>query len=330
MSASPKTKPHLLMCAPTFFRPREAHPVYGFANAFEASGRALFERDPPGFRAKSMEQWLALRDVFSRFATIIELEPREDQPDMVYIADGSFSLHMNSSGRNRIDTVIARFTNAARNEFGAHMDALENREPNRIFHFPPYAVEGGDLLYDPFRDWIWGGYHKEPNSESAAEGRTDIRSHMLINKKLGPRVFGVETSAMSCHLHNMLAPLSRGHVIVNEKMLPENFMPKLLKAAFDDFTLDAGSFIIPVPIQDMFDLTTNVRCFGHTVIAPACSPQMQYNIRSANYELITLDLSCFHAGGGSVHSLGNIIDQPRVAGGYYRMGGEPPPLYQVT
>ena len=318
----------IMMCRPTYFEPAPAHPQFGFANVYEARGRANFERDPAGFREKSMEQWLKLRSVFARYADIIEIEPHPGMPDMVYTADASFSLNAKTTRTSRINTLMSRFTNPNRlHEFGAQLDALENRRDNRKIHVSRYSVEAGDLVYDPFRDIVWGGYHDAPSPEKSDEGRTDIRAHMQINRIFNLRVESIKTCKPAYHLDTTIGPLPRGEIIVNERMLPEGYREKFLRVAFKDYVLKPDKFLIPVPPQDVDNFVANIRCFGNTVVMPNCSAPMRESVVAKGYELITVDLSCFQDGGGSAHCLSNVINQPRVAGGYNHMGGAPKSIF---
>ena len=319
------TKPRVLMCRGDFFRPAAPHPDHGFSNQWEERGNELYNRDRAGFKKQNAQEEAALREAIARHAQIVELDPIENCPDMVYTADGSASLVW-QNGHLESRTVLSKFTNPNRDEAVFHKRAFEIIDPSRILHQSPHNFEGtGDSIYDPYRDCLWVGETNNPSAATAAHGRTDKRAHGFLKQVFGITVHGLPSRQGHYHLDTYFGVLPRGELVMRSDLFTKKELHELSAVAFQPYDINAEHYLIHVPKQDRENFSTNFRCFGNTIIMPECSDEMQGLLKRRGYEVVTVSMTTFHAGGGSVHCCTNEIDQRRVIGGYWRNGGAPQP-----
>jgi len=224
------------------------------------------------------------------------LEQRADAPDMVYAmnlgfvvepAEGRFVTssaghvvlsHMRYAER-RMETSSAAtwfagrgFTTsyAGREGVGAHLEA-------------------GDAF--AWRDELVVGYGP----------RTDELGLKVLATDLGVRVRGLRiTHPGMYHLDLAFCPLDERRAIV-------------CPAAFDDESAAALLALVPEPlvITEEEALTTfaaNSVVIGRTVLMPACPAGVRARLEEWGFEVVLIDVSQFHLGGGSVRCLTNPID----------------------
>ncbi len=309
---SPTHTPVILMCPPDHFEPAPPHPEHGYANIFEEAGRKKFEENPPEFRDQAHEQWHALRDILSRHADIILIEPQPEKPDQVYTADASFSLHLHGIAGQEIVTILSNFTNEKRaHETEKHHVTLCRIGDERLFVQSLHKIEGnGDNVPDPFRGIIWSGYTGQPDFSTASHGRSSLEAHEFLSGHTKIPVVSLQTIKPFYHIDTVLGPLPNGHILAHHESLHPDSHKKFLTHAFENYGLDPNEYLIPVSTKDAFLLAANVRCFGNHVIMPHCSPELQDKVRSKGYEVEIADISAFLAGGGGIHCLSNVINEP--------------------
>ncbi|MGB4107467.1 MAG: arginine deiminase-related protein [Alphaproteobacteria bacterium] len=300
------------MCRPDFFEPAPPDPVHGHANAFEAVGRIKFKEDPDGFRELALQQWLRLEEIFSRHARIIHITPTPGFYDQAYTADASFSLQIyNGVPEPRTVSLLSMFTNEKRRpEIEAHRVALEKLGDNRTIVECKHAFEGnGDNVVDPFRNIIWSGYTDSAIFSNAAHGRTSLDAHGFLQEHTRIEVVGLQTVSPFYHIDTVLGPLTNGEIVAHYKSLHPASRDIFLRKAFHERGLDPGQYLIEISKEDAFSFATNFRCFGNTVVMPECSQKLQDKIKSRGYEVETVDISAFLAGGGGVHCLSNVLNE---------------------
>ena len=224
------------------------------------------------------------------------IEQRADAPDMVYAmnlgfvvepAEGRFVTssaghvvlsHMRYAQR-RMETSSAAtwfagrgFTTsyAGRDGVGAHLEA-------------------GDAF--AWRDELVVGYGP----------RTDELGLKVLATELGVRVRGLRiTHPGMYHLDLAFCPLDERRAIV-------------CPAAFDDESAAALLALVPEPlvITEEEALTTfaaNSVVIGRTVLMPACPAGVRARLEEWGFEVVLVDVSQFHLGGGSIRCLTNPID----------------------
>jgi N-dimethylarginine dimethylaminohydrolase len=254
--------------------------------------------------ALALAQWRRLVDTIERLGGTVEVVPqRADAPDMVYAmnlglgvarADGSEHVvmsHMRFPQR-RMETGSAQpwfagrgFTTSyvGRDGVGAHLEA-------------------GDAF--AFGDALVVGYG--PRTEELA------LKHLATD--LGVRVRGLRiTHPGMYHLDLAFCPLDERRALV-------------CPAALDPASAEALLDLVPEPLvlSEEEALTTfcaNSIVIGRTVVMPACPDRVRAQLEGWGFEVVVVDVSEFHKGGGSIRCLTNPVDVrigrdlPSVPGG---------------
>jgi len=252
----------------------------------------------------AMLQWHAMvRTLEDLGATVDVLTQRADAPDMVYAmnlglglvrADGSPHVvmsHMRYAER-RMETLSAEpwfagrgysTSYVGRDGVGAHLEA-------------------GDAF--AFGDALVVGYG--PRTEELA------LKHLAAD--LGVRVRGLRiTHPGMYHLDLAFCPLDERRALV-------------CPSALDDASAQALLDLVPEPLvlSEEEALTTfcaNSVVVGSTVVMPACPPRVRRQLEEWGFEVVVVDVSEFHKGGGSIRCLANAVDitigrdLPAVPGG---------------
>ena len=255
-------------------------------------------------RHRAMSQWVDLVSTIERHGGTVEVVPqRPDAPDMVYAMNLGFGVvrpegahvvlsHMRYAER-RMETSSAHSwfersgrstTYVGREGVGAHLEA-------------------GDVF--AWGDGLVAGYG--PRTEELA------LKHLAT--ELGVRVRGVRiTHPAMYHLDLAFCPLDDGRAMV-------------APGAFDHASASALLELVPEPLvlTDEEALTTfcaNSIVVGRTVIMPAGAPgRVVSQLTGWGFEVVEVDVSEFHKGGGSVRCLTNPVDLtlgrdvPTVTGG---------------
>lgn len=247
--------------------------------------------DPGRARA----QWEELAATLRRLGAEVETIPAvPEAPDMVYAMNLGLALHRPDAtgcvrpvvvmshmryAQRRVETAAARTWYASRgfapayvgrDGVGAHFEAGD------AFPF------GGDLVV---------GHGP----------RTDELALKQLAAELGVRVRGVRiTHPGMYHLDLALCPLDAEHAIV----CPD---------AFDEATARALLAHIPEPLVVSEEEAVGTRCanavvVAHTVVMPDCPPRLRRRLEALGFEVVLVDVSEFHLGGGSVRCLTNPLD----------------------
>ena len=150
-------------------------------------------------------------------------------------------------------------------------------------------LEAGDAF--AWRDELVVGYGP----------RTDELGLKVLATDLGVRVRGLRiTHPGMYHLDLAFCPLDERRAIV-------------CPAAFDDESAAALLALVPEPlvITEEEALTTfaaNSVVIGRTVLMPACPAGVRARLEEWGFEVVLVDVSQFHLGGGSIRCLTNPID----------------------
>ena len=282
---------HYVMVEPTHFR------VDYVINPF------MDPADQPD-PALAMSQWRELVATVERLGGTVDVLPqRADAPDMVYAMNLGLGLvredgsrhavmsHMRYAER-RMETASAQpwfaargFTTSSvgRDGVGAHLEA-------------------GDAF--AFGDALVVGYG--PRTEELA------LKHLAV--ELGVRVRGVRiTHPGMYHLDLAFCPLDDRRALV-------------CPAALDDASAAALLDLVPEPLvltedEALLTFCANSIVIGRFVVMPACPDRVRAQLEEWGFEVVVVDLSEFHKGGGSIRCLTNPVDVrigrdlPAVPGG---------------
>jgi N-dimethylarginine dimethylaminohydrolase len=254
--------------------------------------------------ALAMAQWRELVATIERSGgTVDALPQRADAPDMVYAMNLGLGLvaedgtpqvvmsHMRYPQR-RMETESAQpwfaergFTTSyvGRDGVGAHLEA-------------------GDAF--AFGDALVVGYG--PRTEELA------LKHLATD--LGIRVRGLRiTHPGMYHLDLAFCPLDERRALV-------------CPAALDQASAAALLDLVPEPLvlteeEALTTFCANSIVIGNVVIMPACPDRVRAQLEDWGFEVVIVDLSEFHKGGGSIRCLTNPVDVrigrdlPSVPGG---------------
>ena len=243
-------------------------------------------------RGRAMAQWVDLVATIERLGGTVEIVPqRPDAPDMVYAMNLGLGLvrpdggshvvlsHMRYAER-RMETLSARpwFERSGRSTSYVGRDGVGAH------------LEAGDVF--AWGDALVAGYG--PRTEELA------LKHLAGD--LGVRVRGVRiTHPAMYHLDLAFCPLDRGRAMV-------------APGAFDDASAEALLALVPEPLvlTDDEALTTfcaNSIVIDRTVVMPAGSPErVRRQLADWDFDVVEVDVSEFHKGGGSIRCLTNPVD----------------------
>jgi N-dimethylarginine dimethylaminohydrolase len=260
---------------------------------------------PDPLRARS--QWTDLVATLERLGAQVEVLPqRPDAPDMVYAMNlGLGVVRESAPGRGHVVMSHMRFAERRMETLSAQpWFARSGRTTSYVGRDGVGAhFEAGDVF--AWGDGLVAGYG--PRTEELA------LKHLAAD--LGVRVRGVRIVHPSMyHLDLAFCPLDDRRAMV-------------APGAFDDASAAALLAIVPEPLvlTDDEALTTfcaNSVVVGRSVVAPAGVPErVRGQLVAWGFEVVEVDVSEFHKGGGSIRCLTNPVDitlgrdLPVVAGG---------------
>jgi N-dimethylarginine dimethylaminohydrolase len=257
--ARPRT---FLMCPPTHF-------------TVEYAINAWMDTDTPVDTARAVEQWSALRETYLSLGhTVRVLDPVAGLPDMVFAANGAFSVDGTVYG--------ARFAYPQRGaEAAAHAGwYAENDWPAVVA--PEYVNEGeGDFCYVPGPGLILAGYGFRTDPRAHAEAQ-DVLGRPVVGLKLvDPRFYHLDTALFVLDDHTVCyfpAAFSRGSRRVLRRLFPD--------AVIAD-EADALAFGL------------NAVSDGRHVVLPAQATGLALQLADRGYVPVPVDLSELLKGGGS-------------------------------
>lgn len=287
---------HYLMVEPAHFR--VAYAINPFMDV----------RDQPD-PLRTRQQWLALvATLRAAGATLDVLEQRADSPDMVYAMNLGLVLNRAVEDRHAVLSHMRYVerraeTGTAQAWFAEHgfTTSLLGRDG-----VGP-CFEAGDAF--AFGDALVVGHG--PRTEELA------LKHLAT--ELDVRVRGLRlTHPRMYHLDLAFCPLDETRAMV-------------CPAAFDDASAAAALASVPEPLvlsaEEALTFCANSVVVGRTVLMPRCPDRVRTQLEAWDLEVVVLDVTEFHKGGGSVRCLTNPLDLlrgrdlPRVPGGEVVLAG---------
>ncbi|GLY04923.1 amidinotransferase [Actinoplanes sp. NBRC 101535] len=228
--------------------------------------------------ALALKQWSMLKDTLTELGHAVHvLDARPGLPDMVYSANGAFSVDGTVYG--------ARFRHPQRADEAAAHQAFYRTVPSWRFVAPEHVNEGeGDFAYLPgaYGGIVLAGYGFRTDPAAHAEAQEVLGRPVVSLRLIDPAFY---------HLDTALAALDDRHVTY----YPGAFSPasqRVLAQLFPDAVLaDRGD-------AEAFGL--NLVSDGLNVILNTEAAAMRDKVRAAGYNPISVDLSELKRGGGSV------------------------------
>lgn len=258
--------------------------------------------------SRAAEQWGAMVTTLEQLGASVEvLAQRADAPDMVYAMNLGFAA------------TVAGQPTAVMSHMRHPERRMEVRSAAPWFAGLGFArsvvgrdgvgghLEAGDVF--PFGDALVAGFGP----------RSDELGLKALAVELGVRVraFRIVHPGMY-HLDLAFCPLDSTRAIV----CPD---------AFDDASARAVLDLVPDPLvvtrAEALTMCANSVVVGRTVVMPACPERVRSQLEQWGFEVVVVDVSEFHKGGGSVRCLTNPLDivvgrdLPSVPGGQVVLPG---------
>jgi N-dimethylarginine dimethylaminohydrolase len=253
---------------------------------------------------RAREQWDALVAALRTAGAEVDvLAQRADAPDMVYAMNLGLVLNRSAADRHAVLSHM-RFpqrrmeTATAQAWFADHGFATSYVGRDGV----GAHLEAGDAF--PYGDALVVGYG--PRTEELA------LKHLAT--ELDVRVRGLRiTHPGMYHLDLAFCPLDERHAIV-------------CPAALDDASARALLELVPEPLvlterEALDTFCANSVVVGRTVLMPAVPDRVRAQLEAWGFEVVLVDVSQFHKGGGSIRCLTNPLDLlqgrdlPTVLGG---------------
>jgi N-dimethylarginine dimethylaminohydrolase len=258
-------------------------------------------RDQPD-PVRAREQWSELLDALRAAGAEVEvLGQRADSPDMVYAMNLGLVLN----------------DRAGRRAVMSHMRFPERRSEVRTAQ--PWFADHGFRTSYVGRDGV--GAHFEAGDAFAFGDalvvgygpRTEELGLKHLAADLDVRVRGLRiTHPGMYHLDLAFCPLDGERAMV-------------CPSAFDEASAAAALALVPEPLvlseEEAMTFCANSVVVGRTVVMPACPDRVRARLEGWGFEVVLVDLSEFHKGGGSARCLTNPLDVlrgrdlPEVLGG---------------
>ena len=254
--------------------------------------------------ALAFRQWHTMVEVLRGLGARVDvLDQRPDAPDMVYAMNLGLGVVRPDGTRHAVLS---------------HMRFAERRMETRSA--APWLERHGWTTSYVGRDGV--GAHFEAGDAFAfgdalvvGHGpRTEELALKHLATELGVRVRGLRVTHPSMyHLDLAFCPLDQRRAMV-------------CPAALDGPSGEALLALVPEPLvltegEAIGSLCANSVVVGSTVVMPACPPRVREQLEGWGFDVVLVDVSEFHKGGGSIRCLTNPVDLtlgrdlPAVPGG---------------
>jgi N-dimethylarginine dimethylaminohydrolase len=218
------------------------------------------------------------------------LDQRPDSPDMVYAMNLGLALTDVRTETTRVAMSHMRYAERRREvESSSRWFAAAGFSPSYVGREGVGAYfEAGDAF--PYAGRLVVGYG--PRTEELA------LKHLATDHDL--HVHGVRIT------HPGMYHLDLGFCPIDERIA------LVCPSAYDAASAEALLALVPDPIvlseQDALTFCANSIVIGTTILMPACPPAVRERLEAAGYEVVLVDVSEFHKGGGSIRCLTNPLD----------------------
>lgn len=242
----------------------------------------------------TLRQWDAMiAAIRAAGAEVDVLEQRPDAPDMVYAMNLALGVEIPDGAGVRRHAVMS------------HMRFPQRRMEGMSAQ--PWLASNGFTTSYVGRDGV--GAHFEAGDAFAWRGdlvvgygpRTDELGLKHLAADLGVRVRGLRiTHPGMYHLDLAFCPLDSERALV-------------CPAALDDESAAALLALVPEPIvltedEALSSFVANSVVVGRTIIAPAMPDRVREQVEAWGFEVVLVEVSELHKGGGSVRCMTNPVD----------------------
>lgn len=252
-----------LMCSPRYFDV-----------SYEIN--AWMDTSVPVDQERAIKQWEALKSAYMQAGhTVHELAPVEGLNDMVFAANGAFSVDGKVYG--------ASFKYAQRADEARHHRDWYERNNWGLFTPPTHINEGeGDFTYVPGKALILAGYGFRTSIEAHAEAQDILQRPVISLHLVDERFYHLDVALFVLDDSNVCyfpAAFSEGSREVLEQLFPN--------------ALIAGE-------EDALSFGLNAVSDGENVFLPLESSGLAKAVVERGFNAIPIDLSELLKGGGSV------------------------------
>ncbi len=241
--------------------------------------------------ALALAQWQALKATIEGLGGTVDVLPqRRDAPDMVYAMNLGLAV-VRPSGEPEVLMSHMRYPER-RMETGT-AQAFFARAGAATSHVGSDGVgphlEAGDVF--AFGDSLVAGFGP----------RTEERALEALAVALDVRVRGLRiTHPAMYHLDLAFCPLDERRALV-------------CPSALDGPSAEALLALVPEPLvlseeEALSTFCANSIVLGRTVVMPACPPRVRARLEEWGFDVLVVDVSEFHKGGGSIRCLTNPVD----------------------
>jgi N-dimethylarginine dimethylaminohydrolase len=265
-----------------------------FRLAYAINPYMCLDEQPDPDRAS--RQWRSLVAAIQEAGATVEVLPqRADSPGMVYAMNLGLVLgtsRRDARGRRRPDVMMSHMRHPERRLESGTASAWFRRLGMRALYTGRDGVgacfESGDAF--PFGDAMVVGFG--PRTDELA------LKHLAVAFDL--RVRGLHlTHPGLYHLDLAFCPLDQDRAMV-------------CPSAFDDDSARAVLELVPEPLvlteSEALTFAANSVVIGRRVVMPACPPRVRRVLEAWGFEVVLVDVSEFHKGGGSIRCLTNPLD----------------------
>lgn len=274
------TKPsRILMCPPTHFHVNYAINPWMKGNVDQVS------------QSKAMTQWQALRELVASFTEVVEIEPREGVPDMVFTANAA-----TVAGKR---AVVSRFAHKERQPEEKYFAEWFRDNGYEVGDLPDgVRYEGaGDSLFDRAGGWLWAG--SGFRSDAAAQ---DYLADFLEVEVLGLTL----VDDHFYHIDTCFCPLHGGWLLYH----PEAYDVASNKLIEERVPAEKR---IVATAEEAAEFSCNAINIGRNIIMHACSDRLRGELEKAGFTVHTTPLHEFLKAGGSAKCLSLKLDEPEAA-----------------
>jgi len=239
----------------------------------------------------AMQQWRDLVAAIEAHGGVVEALPqRADAPDMVYAMNLGLGL-VREDGTDHVVMSHMRFAERRMETDSAQPWFAENGFSTSYVGREGIGahLEAGDVF--AFGDALVAGYG--PRSEELA------LKHVAT--EIDVRVRGLRiTHPGMYHLDLAFCPLDDRRALV-------------CPAALDEASAAALLELVPEPLvlteeEALTTFCANSIVLGSTILMPACPDRVRAQLEEWGFEVVLVDVSEFHKGGGSIRCLTNPVD----------------------
>ncbi len=255
---------------------------------------------------RAREQWLEVGDAIRAAGGEVEvLEQRPDAPDMVYAMNLGLVVNGGAARGRDLHVVLS------------HMRYAERRM--ETLTAAPWFTDAGFTTSTVGRDGV-GAHFEAGDAFAFGDGlvvgfgpRTEQLGLKHLAVDLNVRVRGLRiTHPGMYHLDLAFCPLDETRAMV-------------CPSAFDEASAEAALDMVPEPLilteEEALTFCANSVVIGRTILMPTCPERVRTQLEEWGFEIVLVDVSEFHKGGGSIRCMTNPLDVlvgrdlPEVPGG---------------